>query len=111
MPSFENLITLHYQTMPNHKEFIKQYAQKMGCDEETAKQHIEGFIEVVFDAMKQRDSLTIEHFGKFYIEDRSDSTVFLSLHLPKSSKRFWVGQILTKAIFNYTAKLKSDFSR
>lgn len=62
--------------MPNHKEFIKQYAQKMGCDEKTAQQHIEGFIEVVFDAMKKRDSLTIEHFGRFYIQDRRDSTVF-----------------------------------
>ena len=59
-----------------HKEFIKEYAQKMGCDEKTAEQQIEAFIEVVLDSMKQRDSLTIANLGKFYIEDRKDSTVF-----------------------------------
>ena len=59
-----------------HKEFIKEYAQKMGCDEKIAKQQVEAFIEVILDAMKKRDSITMEHLGKFYVEDRRDSTVF-----------------------------------
>ncbi|TAE72464.1 MAG: hypothetical protein EAZ85_09630 [Bacteroidetes bacterium] len=59
-----------------NKEFISQYAKKMGCDEATAKQQIQGFIEVVLDSMKNRDSVTIDQLGKFYIEDRKNSTVF-----------------------------------
>jgi len=62
--------------MSNHKEFIKQYAQKMGCDGQIGKQQVEGFIEVVLESMQKRESLTIEHLGKFYIEDRKVSTVF-----------------------------------
>ncbi len=59
-----------------HKEFIKEYAQKMDCDEKIAKQQVDAFIEVILDAMKKRDSLTIEHLGKFYIKDHKDSIAF-----------------------------------
>jgi DNA-binding protein HU-beta len=59
-----------------HKEFVKQYAQKMGCDEATAELQVQAFIDIVLDSMKNRESVTLEHFGKFYIEDRRDSTVF-----------------------------------
>jgi len=59
-----------------HKEFVKKYAQKTGCTEQAAEQQIQAFIEIVLESMKHRDSLTIDHFGRFYIEDRSDSTVF-----------------------------------
>lgn len=62
--------------MPNHKEFIKQYAQKIGCDEATAEQNIEDFVEVVLESMKKGESLTIQHLGRFYVDERRDSTVF-----------------------------------
>jgi DNA-binding protein HU-beta len=80
-----------------HKELIKEYAQKMGCNEKTAEQQIEVFVEVVLESMKKRDSLTIADLGKFYIEDRRDSTVF----------KFTPAQKL-KAILGWSNTYKGD---
>ncbi len=58
------------------KDFVKRYAQKMACDEETAKKFLDGFVNTVLEAMQNREPITLENFGKFHIEDKKDSTVF-----------------------------------
>ncbi|WP_291728365.1 HU family DNA-binding protein [Bernardetia sp.] len=59
-----------------HKEFVKEYAQKMNCDEETAKEQITTFTDIILESMKKNESVTIEHFGRFYIRERTNSKIF-----------------------------------
>ena len=59
-----------------HKEFIKKYSQKMGCSEKNAEKYLDGFIEIVYDCMKEKSSITIQNFGKFYVSQRRESTAF-----------------------------------
>ncbi len=59
-----------------HKEFIKQYARKMNCSEANAEKYLTGFIDTVYDNIKDKSSTTIQNFGKFYVSQRRDSTAF-----------------------------------
>lgn len=59
-----------------HKEFIKLYAQKMNCSEENAERYLNGFIDTMYSLMKNKSSITIQNFGKFYVSQRKESTAF-----------------------------------
>jgi DNA-binding protein HU-beta len=59
-----------------HKEFIKLYAQKMNCSEKNAEKYLDGFIETIYDIIKEKSSITVNNFGKFYVSQRKDSTAF-----------------------------------
>lgn len=83
--------------MPTHKEFLKQYAEKMGCSEKNAQKYLEGFTDLVLDSMKKGESATIQNLGRFYVRERSDSTVF----------KFTASQKL-KAILGWSSTYKGD---
>lgn len=59
-----------------HKEFIGLYAEKMKCSEMTAEKYLNGFIETLFDSIKEESSVTINHFGNFYVSKRRESKAF-----------------------------------
>ena len=59
-----------------HKEFIKLYAQQMNCSETNAEKYLNGFIDTLYDLMKEKSSITIQNFGKFYVSERKESTAF-----------------------------------
>ncbi len=67
----------------NNKEFVKKYAQEVDCDEETAKKQVQVFTQIILDSMKKGDSVTIKDFGRFYIRERTNSTVFKFLPAQK----------------------------
>jgi DNA-binding protein HU-beta len=48
----------------------------MKCEEKTTEDFLAGFVDTLLEAMKNRESVIFENFGKFYIEDRRGSTVF-----------------------------------
>ncbi|MGB1204023.1 MAG: HU family DNA-binding protein [Chitinophagales bacterium] len=59
-----------------HKEFLHLYAQKMDCSVEEAESYLYGFVETIYDLMKKKSSITIRNFGKFYIAEKRNSTIF-----------------------------------
>ncbi|WP_299465144.1 HU family DNA-binding protein [uncultured Microscilla sp.] len=59
-----------------HKDFIRLYSDKMGCSEKNAEKYLEGFIDTLYDCMKAKSSITIQHLGKFYVSERKESTAF-----------------------------------
>jgi len=59
-----------------HKEFVKLYAEKMNCSEKNAEKYLDGFIDTIYDLMKDKSSVTVQNFGKFYVSQRRDSTAF-----------------------------------
>ncbi len=59
-----------------HKEFVKLYAQKMNCSEQNAEKYLNGCIDTIYDLMKDKSSITIQNFGKFYVSQRRGSTAF-----------------------------------
>ncbi|MEN0050979.1 MAG: HU family DNA-binding protein [Bacteroidota bacterium] len=60
----------------NHKQFIKLYAERMNCSEANAEKYLEGFADTIYALMKQKSSITIQNFGKFYVSQRRESTAF-----------------------------------
>lgn len=59
-----------------HKDFIKLYAEKMECSEKNAEKYLNGFIDTLYDCMKNKSSITVQHLGKFYVSERRESTAF-----------------------------------
>lgn len=59
-----------------HKEFIKLYAQRMNCSEINAERYLDGFVDTIYSLMKNKSSITIQNFGKFYVSQRKESTAF-----------------------------------
>ena len=58
------------------KDFIKNLAIKLNIDEKEALRCFDGTIEVFYDAFKEGKSVTIENFGNFYLEKKSENYVF-----------------------------------
>ncbi|MEL6719709.1 MAG: HU family DNA-binding protein [Bacteroidota bacterium] len=59
-----------------HKEFVKLYAERMNCGEANAEKYLDGFVDTIYALMKQKSSITIQNFGKFYVSQRRESTAF-----------------------------------
>lgn len=56
----------------NHKDFLKLYAEKMNCSEKNAEKYLDGFIDTIYDLMKDKSSITIQNFGKFYVSQKEN---------------------------------------
>ena len=67
----------------------------MNSDEKTAKQWLEGFVDVLYEAFKQGSGVTITGFGGFYVKRKSDGTAF----------KFNPGQKL-RALFGWSSTYK-----
>lgn len=80
-----------------HKDFIKLYAAKMNCSEKNAEKYLDGFLNTLYDEIKEGSSVTIQHFGNFYVSKRKDSTVFKF----NPSQKF-------KAILGWSSNYKGD---
>ena len=59
-----------------HKEFVSLYAKKMNCKKENAEKYMSGFIETLYHAFKNGESVTINNFGNFYVSQKRESTAF-----------------------------------
>ena len=80
-----------------HKDFIKLYAEKMGCTEKEAERYLMGFIDTLYDGLKNIQPVTIEHLGSFYIAEKHGSRIF----------KFNPAQKL-KAILGWSSSYKGD---
>lgn len=59
-----------------HQEFVKLYSKKMKCSEATAELFLTGLIDTLYDSFREGNSVTIQHFGNFYVSQTKDSTAF-----------------------------------
>jgi DNA-binding protein HU-beta len=80
-----------------YKDFIKLYAQKMNCSEQEAERFLTGFIDTLYDGLKNIQPVTIEHLGSFYIAEKRESRIF----------KFNPAQKL-KAILGWSSSFKGD---
>jgi DNA-binding protein HU-beta len=53
------------------QEFVDQVAQKSGLSRRDASAAVDGFLDVVTDALKSGDSITFTGFGKFSTAERA----------------------------------------
>jgi len=56
------------------KEVVRRMAQRMNADEKTATAWLDACTETVYDALKQGESVTLPHFGGFYVRPRDHGT-------------------------------------
>ena len=52
------------------KEVIQRLARRMEADEETAAAWLDACTETIYEAIKQGESVTLQHFGGFYVRPR-----------------------------------------
>jgi nucleoid DNA-binding protein len=58
------------------KDMVQRLARRMGTDEQTAAAWLGAFIDTLYEAFKQGQSVTLPGFGGFYIQPRRKSWVF-----------------------------------
>ena len=80
-----------------HKDFIRFLAQRQGIDEKAAAAQLEAVTEALFDCFRRGESVTLTHFGSFYVDERRHSTVF----------KFNSAQKL-RALFGWSSTYKGD---
>ena len=56
-----------------HKEFLSAYAQQMNVNEKTAQKYLDGLMEVMYAEFEKGESVTIQHFGRFYCRKSKSS--------------------------------------
>jgi hypothetical protein len=79
-------------------ELPRRLAARMATDEETAAAWIDGFIETLYESIKQGQSITLQGLGGFYVKPSRNSTwVF----------RFNPGQKL-RALFRWSSTYKGE---
>jgi DNA-binding protein HU-beta len=71
------------------KEFIKSLAKKMKTDEETAALWLDTILDLITDCIKKGLSLTLKNFGRFYIRQKRDGTIFK--FLPSQKLKYYLG--------------------
>lgn len=58
------------------KEVVSRIAQRIGTDEKTAEVHLEATLEILYEAFKAGESVTLPGFGGFYVRPEQESWVF-----------------------------------
>jgi len=81
----------------NKTELIKRIASKTKKDETEVELIVDATLEEIYQSLKNRETVTIRNFGKFYIRDRSSGTIF----------KFDPSQKL-RAIFGWSSTYKGD---
>ena len=79
------------------KELIKRIAKNTKKEETEVELIVDATIEEIYQSLKNRETVTIRNFGKFYISDRNSGTVF----------KFDPSQKL-RAIFGWTSTYKGE---
>lgn len=58
------------------REVAHRLAQHMQTDEKTAEVWLEGFVDVLYEAFKEGQSVTLPGLGGFYVSPRRNTWVF-----------------------------------
>ncbi len=80
------------------QEVVRRLAQRMNADEKTAAAWLDACTETVYDALKQGESVTLPHFGGFYVRPRDHGTWTFRFN---PSQRW-------RALFGWSSSYKGD---
>jgi nucleoid DNA-binding protein len=58
------------------KDIIKELAQRMNADEETANRWLDGVTDTLYETFKSGYGASLTGFGSFYLDRRRSSTAF-----------------------------------
>jgi hypothetical protein len=58
------------------KDLVRRLAQRMQTDEQTAALWLEGFVDILYQAFQEGQSVTLPGLGSFYVRSRQDTWVF-----------------------------------
>ncbi len=58
------------------KEVVSRLAQRLATDEKTAEVYLEATLDVLYEAFKAGESVTLPGFGGFYVRSEQDTWVF-----------------------------------
>jgi len=81
----------------NKIELIERIAKKTKKDEADVELIVDATLDEIYESLKNRETVSIRNFGKFYIRDRSSGTVF----------KFDPSQKL-RAIFGWSSTYKGE---
>lgn len=81
----------------NKNELIERIAKKTKKDATDVELIVDATLDEIYESLKNRETVTIRNFGKFYIRDSSSGTVF----------KFDPSQKL-RAIFGWTSTYKGE---
>ena len=81
----------------NKKELAARLAGRTGHTKKESEDLLEAVLEEIYDALKKEESVSLRHFGTFYIDKRSSGTVF----------KFNPSQRL-RALFGWSSSYKGD---
>jgi DNA-binding protein HU-beta len=77
------------------EEFVRKLATRMGTDEVTAANWVDGITETLYESFKAGESVTLPGLGGFYLRSEGESWVF----------KFNPGQRL-RALFGWSSTYK-----
>ena len=60
----------------DQKELIDRVSKKVNQDTLLVKEIVEATIEEIYEALKQRESVSLRNLGTFYIRQKRDSCIF-----------------------------------
>jgi hypothetical protein len=58
------------------QDVANRLAERMGTDEKTATEWLDGVTETLYEAISSGESVTLPGFGGFYVKPRTDTWVF-----------------------------------
>lgn len=81
----------------NKKELAKRLAKRTGQSTQQAEENLEAVLEEIYEALKEQQTVSLNNFGTFYIDDRRSGIVF----------KFNPSQRL-RALFGWSSTYKGD---
>ncbi len=60
----------------NKDELVRRLAARIGADEATATDWVDGIVEILYESFKAGESVTLPGFGGFYVRPGPESWVF-----------------------------------
>jgi DNA-binding protein HU-beta len=57
-------------------ELVRQVIERTGIDDRSVSEIVDAFLDEIYQAIKQEQSVTIKNFGGFYVRPEQDSWVF-----------------------------------
>ncbi len=67
---------LHRRIKMNKTEFVNEVYQKTKLTKKDCKLCIDAFIDVIRDALKSGESVTLSNFGKFKVSERKTKSMY-----------------------------------
>ena len=79
------------------KDVVTRFAKRMSIGEKTAEKYVDAILDVLYEAIKQGEAVTLPGFGAFYVKKQRPTWVF----------KFNPGQRL-RALFGWSSTFRGE---